>query len=116
MDSKHPDADFEVNLTIHLDFEPTNRAAYKYSLAAKSSFEDEEQVKPGVPSPNSTVHFSIMAHKDQIELWWPNGMGAQPLYEVMVSIRKQAAVSMERNLEADDDTWISKRIGKPDTA
>ena len=43
-----------------------------------------------VPPGDSNVTLSLAASADQIKLWWPNGAGAQPLYDVSAAFKARA--------------------------
>jgi len=138
---------FKVLVQVHLEFPARSHqnSATQYSLVATSDFTTgPPQMVPVVPpTPNGTdqdaiVTFTMMASRDQVELWWPNGMGAQPLYQIHVGIQKQQQQQQQQNQELlmdserrrtrsliaghekskheEQDTnrsmmWISKRIG-----
>jgi hypothetical protein len=54
-----------------------------------------------------SVSFNITASKENIKLWWPNGLGEQPLYTLELAIA---------HASSDSDSfgrlqWMQKRIG-----
>ena len=44
------------------------------------------QVKCALPAGNSSCNGSLTARAEHIELWWPNGRGLQPLYNVSATV------------------------------
>ena len=46
----------------------------------------------------------INLHASNVKLWWPNGLGDQPLYKVQVSL-------VSENSSDDANLWIQKRVG-----
>jgi hypothetical protein len=64
------------------------------------------EVSPPRLGQNTTVVTLCItaSSQDDVELWWPNGMGKQPLYDVFFGI------SNERNTGMT--TSVHKRIGK----
>ena len=114
-----PEADFLVNLNVYLEFAKGGPpSTSKYHIAAKSNFAKGLQLLPAL---QNKISFNFTAPKDSIQLWWPNGMGAQPLYELQVAITKVApssesdtVVLMKRRLQKESDhvQWITKGVGK----
>jgi hypothetical protein len=112
-----PDADFRVQIDVHLEFAdggPPPSSAYQ--IAATSDFANGLQLLPAL---ESKLSFNMTASKDSVQLWWPNGMGAQPMYLVQVAITKvisfqgDSLLGTRRRLnDADTYQWIQKRIGK----
>ncbi|CAB9515754.1 Beta-mannosidase A [Seminavis robusta] len=140
---RHPDADFRVALQVHVEFTTTNQQPaskeQKYHLSVGSDFTSQVQTRPVVKTSdnnNAVMTFNLTASKDQVELWWPNGMGGQPLYQVRMAIladkgfssnsnkhhqgematlastniKRQLATSL-RSSEKDEVSWIQKKIG-----
>lgn len=71
----------------------------------------------------------MMAPNDRIKLWWPNGMGAEPLYNSRVTIvplqqQKQQQTLMQevkrgrllRGANGAQTQWMNERIGFRTTA
>lgn len=75
-------------------------------MLVKSDFTDG-MVKKRIDMPtNATSHvvtYDMVAPKDRVELWWPNGMGSQRLYGIYVAL----ADGSDRRT-----SWIQRRIGK----
>jgi Glycosyl hydrolases family 2 len=125
LNARHANADFTVQLEVHLEFVGLSSNDNQYVLVASAEFDPTEQTQAIVPPSHaekvsSIRNFTMTAPADQVELWWPNGMGAQPLYHVDVSIRNKqqqqeeewSAVSQNRKLVEVNHTWVSKRIGR----
>ena len=45
-----------------------------------------------LPAGESNATIATTATAEQVQLWWPNGLGAQPLYNLTASFEPQAAV------------------------
>jgi hypothetical protein len=111
-----PDADFRVQIDVHLDFAQSGAPRTAYQIAATSDFGSGLQLLPAL---EAKVSFNMTASKDVVELWWPNGIGAQPMYLVQVAITKASSslgdtvLGIQRSLhEADTVQWIQKGIGR----
>jgi beta-mannosidase len=78
-DGKH--GGFRVNVTAHFWAPP---GGAKGLLAVKGSWADNETRSPeiAVPAGESQISMQLSASATQIKLWWPTGVGAQPLYNV----------------------------------
>ena len=134
----HDGGYFIVNVEVHLMH--TNAAEPKgnYDIVVMADFATKLQSKEIVaPSWNpsedpssdvertSIVTFQMVAHRNEIDLWWPNGMGAQPLYHIQVALRKKSqrddGLILQNRKLADATTdfkildttgpWMTKRIG-----
>jgi len=141
MDIIHPDADFTVKLDVQLDFPPTPRNSssnHSYYLLATSDFASDAKMhkiaRVSGNNSNQVVTFTMKAFKDTIELWWPNGMGPHPLYNVQVTImssnqaqayKQQQSPMLQttkrrRLSESPDGTnrvqWFNKQVGFRTTA
>jgi hypothetical protein len=94
------------------------QSRHPYFIAVQSDFTNEMQTQSiDVPANNNgvtsfIVTFNMTASKDSIELWWPNGMGEQPMYDVHVGILspEERELGMQSISQAAT-TWITKRIG-----
>jgi hypothetical protein len=55
---------------------------------SQSHENDDDDASPdrNQSSSTSVVTYSYIVPRDKIELWWPNGMGEQPLYEFSIRI------------------------------
>ena len=145
--SQHPAATeegdyFLVNVEAHLQHTGTAEPNGKYDIVAMSDFGTKLQSQAIVaPSMDrnghananmertSIVTFQMVAPRDTIDLWWPNGMGAQPLYHIKVALRQKNSrndglilhngAATQRHLTntttyfkmLDTDPWMTKRIG-----
>ncbi|KAL3920780.1 MAG: hypothetical protein SGILL_003085 [Bacillariaceae sp.] len=67
-------------------------------LVLKTPF-DQRTLKSQKLGPD-VVTLSIDVPKDEVELWWPRGMGKQPLYNISVGMRG-----------SNRTDWIQKRVG-----
>jgi hypothetical protein len=80
-DGKH--GGFGINVTAHLWAPP---GGAKGALAVKGSWAGAGNVEASgeieVPAGDSQVSIQLHASAAQIKLWWPTGMGMQPLYNV----------------------------------
>jgi hypothetical protein len=107
------DADFLVSVNVHLDFvkNALPQPRHQFWAVARSDFATEMQKQLLTP-PSETershqiIIFNMTASKDEIELWWPNGMGAQPLYRIEVCILSDTETSSN-----DATVCTQKRIG-----
>lgn len=104
-----PLGDFVVSVDVHLETvagASSSSAIEGLLIAVRSGFSKETiyanatSIEPG----NSTVvAVTLIASKDHIKLWWPNGMGNQPLYHLDASIQDSSYQLVT--------PWIRKRIG-----
>jgi hypothetical protein len=104
----HAEGDFMLDVDVHLTFTDSStfsvsRPAWEtLTLTLKTEFgtQVERQDVPQVRNQNSfVVTLSLKVQKGDVKLWWPNGMGDQPLYNISVGI-------------TDTDVIVQKRIGK----
>jgi beta-mannosidase len=97
--------DFTIDVDVHLEFAKSSSASsFVPSLVVESS-DFGTQILPVTPptGTNTTiVKVSMVAPKESVQLWWPNGMGEQPLYNIYVRIITNATNTTLR---------IRKRIG-----
>jgi len=77
-DGKH--AGFTVKVRTHL-WAPV---AVSGTLNVKGAWGTTASSKVTVPAGDSNTTISVAASAQDINLWWPSGMGAQPLYDVEV--------------------------------
>jgi beta-mannosidase len=103
----HPEGDFHLDVDIHLSFieGKSYNLISNSSIILKTDFSDQIEVPISAPMPtlydglSTVVTVSLTIPKEAVELWWPNGMGKQPLYKIYVGTK---------NIH---DKWIEKRIG-----
>ena len=113
-----PLADFSVLLEVHLEYhsfeslKSGSRVAQKRNLGqiprllVRSDFSKtryHELNTSAISNSTSKVQFNLTASKEDVSLWWPNGLGEQPLYDIFIGIE-----------DANSSTsWeIRKRVGK----
>ena len=57
-----------------------------WSLEAPSPVSQSEVVQWGVEEEEGSWTSTARVPRDSVELWWPNGAGAQPLYDLQVTV------------------------------
>lgn len=105
-----PEADFCVLVEVHVispgrDYHPGDDGEMVVELQSDFGPPTTLALPPLQADTDTIVQFNITVSKDDIELWWPNGMGAQPLYSLNVRL-KRASDGSTRPSPA-----IYKRIG-----
>ena len=72
---------FSVNVTVHLWAPPGGATG---ALTVQGSWGGPPVTSPvtALPAGDSALSLLLPAPASQVRLWWPNGMGAQPLYNV----------------------------------
>lgn len=103
----HPEGDFRLDVDVHLSFikQISYNSLQNSSIILRSDFAD--QIEAPVQSPRLTsfdglstiITISLTVPSSAVKLWWPNGMGDQPLYNLYVRANHI------------HDKWIKKRIG-----
>lgn len=91
-------AGFTVNVTTHV-WAPEGGASGTLSVSgAWGAFATSTVTQ--LPAGDSTITLSLAAPASKVLLWWPNGMGQQPLYTINVSWTDgvHTAVSASRQL------------------
>lgn len=85
---------FSVNVTAHV-WAPT--AGYSGALTVSGEW-GATATSPLIDFPvgESNVTLSLLAPATQVKLWWPNGLGAQPLFNVSVSWGDSAPATVRR--------------------
>jgi hypothetical protein len=99
-----PAADFQLDVDIHINYAPGRDSSSGLpDLMLKTDFfgRPTRRVQKAHPAGESKViTVSVTVPKDDVELWWPNGMGKQPLYNVSVGLTS-----------LNQTQWIQKRVG-----
>lgn len=102
---------------MHLEHAPSAETSggtrTKYSIAAQSEFTDRMQKKSVVAPPNAIstmLTFDMIASKNTVKLWWPNGMGPQTLYHLFIGVVLDHKQEDDKPLQTTT-VWISRRIG-----
>jgi beta-mannosidase len=103
-----PADDFVVHVDVYVRCVVDTTEAQTHSfILARSTFSNETF---RIPLPKlragdeQTISFNMTASKESIKLWWPNGLGEQPLYMLELAIK--------HDNESDGQLrWMQKRIG-----
>ena len=108
-----PEGDFELQLDIHLGVVSRDAMSAQDSIEMKILTMDKRLLLPVLVDafPQSTrkeviVSTTMVFHTDDVDLWWPNGMGGQPLYDIKVGFHHQ------NESEAEFSPVMQKRIGR----
>lgn len=72
---------FNVNVTTHV-WAPEGGATGTLTVAGSWGASSSTPTPVAVPAGDSAITLTLSAPASQILLWWPNGMGQQPLYNV----------------------------------
>ena len=80
-------AGFTINVTTHIWVPPGGASG---TLAITGSWNTTSKTSASsiatvFPAGMNTISLQLSANADQIHLWWPNGLGAQPFYNVTAS-------------------------------
>ncbi len=107
-----PQSSFTVTVRVH--FLAPASATGVLSVAGEWDTTQIAQAALHVPQGESNFTLTLTASPGAVKLWWPNGMGAQPLYHVHVNFTPQTdAISLNASrqigfrvfaLVTDDDT------------
>lgn len=95
-----PEADFEVQVDVHVvspgqNYDDNSNGNESLLVEITSNFTSSESInKKLIPKimkaeEEIIVSFNMTASKDEVELWWPNGMGEQQLYPLHVRLIRQ---------------------------
>jgi len=99
-----PAGDFLVRVQVHLRC-LVNSTAQQF-IRARSQFSDEIVRLPLPRLEGGSDHVLLLnmtVAKDDIDLWWPNGLGRQPLYNLDIAIENPDSVFTQG--------WMRKRVG-----
>jgi beta-mannosidase len=109
-----PSGNFEMKLNIHVGVTPGNSVLSHESISLRAFSIDEQRIIP-IPfdsSQKSSQHEVIVSttitfHPSDVKLWWPNGMGDQPLYLINVGFHNR-----RHNKPVSATSYVlQKRIG-----
>lgn len=101
-----PQGDFDLQLDVHIDVVDTSIGRPHTRIKVVTSHHEQWL---HLPSPENLriggmiISSNLTFRGDEIELWWPNGMGRQPLYDIFVGF--------EQGLE-QAPLMIHQRVGK----
>lgn len=99
-----PESDFDIYLNVTIRYEA--ESVTPLYLLVEADFMNGTLRQPlngytqGTAIVSQTV--TLQASKDTVQLWWPNGLGEQPLYTVRVSLQ---------SYHDDPIKWMTSRIG-----
>lgn len=85
------EADFQVLVEVHVVSPGRDYTGDSdVTLEFESEFSSPQSIKvPSLKADEDTiVSFNMTVSKHNIELWWPNGMGSQPLYKFQVQLKR----------------------------
>ena len=100
-----PTSDFELQLEVHLSVNRDATMAENTPLVLLTPFHhvdvpirlDDATIT--VTNNDKVVTTNITFRREDVDLWWPNGMGNQPLYDIQVGF-------------ADRKAMVRKRVGE----
>jgi hypothetical protein len=103
------EGDFMLDVDVHLGFVASSGNASLTSDTTSLVLETEfgKLVQPlHLPQTTNTtvVTLSLIVRKEDVELWWPNGMGGQPLYNVSVGTTTSNMIFLKR-IGKQMDQW-----------
>jgi hypothetical protein len=99
------EGDFKLDVDVHLIFTASSKfsiartAGETLTLTLETEFgaQVERQDIPQVRTENSSVvTLSLIVRKGDVKLWWPNGMGKHPLYNVSVGVTNSEVIVHKR--------------------
>lgn len=83
---------FQVQVKVHVQWVrglPKEEQQNDWFVCVSSDFDSETHRVPIASSPiRQIIRVNITVPLNEIQLWWPNNMGAQPLYHVQVSLQR----------------------------
>ncbi|MBT7064917.1 MAG: glycoside hydrolase family 2 protein [Verrucomicrobia bacterium] len=101
----------EVGLTVDLAVERISRSPLKAAVTVSLKGRQLQQKEIGLRGAKGSVEFSIT----DPQLWWPNTMGDQPLYDVTVELLDATGAALDAQsrriglrtlvLDRHEDTW-----------
>jgi hypothetical protein len=111
------EGDFKLEIYIHLGVTPWANAVNQDSIKLKVSTGEETHTLPVVFHPlqeslpdEVIVNTTIIFHPADVELWWPNGMGEQPLYDFKVGFhhprQDEAVAALSPVIQKRIGTWV----------
>lgn len=80
-----PRADFLVSLETHISVIDAD-ALQKYSIIVTADFLEQPVIVPFNVYDGKMMTINITASRNRVGLWWPNGMGAQNLHSLRVTL------------------------------
>jgi beta-mannosidase len=102
-------APFHVDVTVHT----RSLKATKATLTATGGWDASNPISSPVtiPEGDATVSINLTAHG--VKLWWPNGFGEQPLYNLSVSLAFDTAASPADNADTASAHHVTamRRVG-----
>eukprot|EP00934_Nitzschia_sp_Nitz4_P001125 Nitzschia sp. Nitz4//scaffold123_size70294//55400//58169//NITZ4_005933-RA/size70294-augustus-gene-0.65-mRNA-1//-1//CDS//3329534500//1125//frame0 len=108
---KRPQAPFDVNVDVHLkSWGSSSPSPDQNCMVIVQVSKETEIFNQTIPIPEGDTGDIILTarfvfYPEDVELWWPNGMGPQPLYDVHAGLD---CVDSDHSL---DIPMIRKRIG-----
>ncbi len=91
--AKSTHADVAVACRVQAPFKYIGKAKVRFSL------EKDGKVVALNEKPLYTYHCSVGVYPKKIELWWPKGMGAQPLYNAKIEVLDEDGKVLATNVE-----------------
>jgi beta-mannosidase len=97
-----PEDDFSLHVAVHINFVAPISFSNLPDLVLQTPFGNRTASIPKISRRrrSAVVTLSLQVSKEMIDLWWPNGMGSQQLYNISVGIANSSSTE-----------WVHKRIG-----
>lgn len=84
---RHADGQVTISAALTLEGQPNETLTARLHIVAPDGEEMMVETAVGDAAPHTPIHHSqFTIHNSQ--LWWPNGYGAQPLYQVIISLHQ----------------------------